>query len=151
MQDEKDIPQTDAAPAPEAEAPAPEPEAPAPEAEAAAPDAAAAEVAAPADVAAPEAAAEVPAQPEPPARDARDLREPRSCRRRHQVGRDIQPLQHDPCDVRGAQGTDQPTLGRSAARQEGLRPARPWRRHRCRSRGPSRSGGGVSVMAKIKI
>ena len=49
------------------------------------------------------------------------------------------------------EGADQPALGCPAPRQEGLRPARPRRRQRCRSRGPGRSGDGVSVMAKIKI
>src|SRR5439155_19129694 len=58
---------------------------------------------------------------------------------------------YDPRDVRGAEGTDQPALGRPAARQEGLRSARTRRRHRRRSRGAGRSGGGVSEMAKIRI
>ena len=42
------------------------------------------------------------------------------------------------------QGADQPALGRPAPRQEGRRPARPWRRQRRRSRGPGRSDRGVS-------
>jgi ribosomal protein S5 len=60
--------------------------------------------------------------------DARGVREPRRCRRRHQVGRHVEPLQHDPRDLRGAEGADQPALGFAAARQEGRRPARPRRR-----------------------
>ena len=58
--------------------------------------------------------------------DARRVREPWRPRG-HQVGRHVQPLQHDPGDLRGAQGSDQPALGRAAPWQEGLRPARPWR------------------------
>ena len=46
---------------------------------------------------------------------------------------------------------DQPEVGRAAPRQEDRRPARPRRRQRRRSRGPGRSGRGVSDMAKIKI
>ena len=38
--------------------------------------------------------------------DARRVREPGRCRRRHQVDRHFQPLQHDPRDLRGARRTD---------------------------------------------
>jgi len=57
-------------------------------------------------------------------------------RRGDQVGRHLEPLQHDPRHLRRAVRPDFAEVGRPASRQEGRRPAGPWRRQR--SRGGSR-------------
>jgi hypothetical protein len=65
--------------------------------------------------------------------DARRVREPRRGRRGDQVGRHVEPLQHDPRHLRRADRPDFAEVGRAAPRQEGRRPARS-RRRRARRR-----------------
>ncbi len=76
---------------------------------------------------------------------------PRRGRRGDQVGRHVEPVQHDPRHLRGVEGTDQPPFGRTASRQEGRRPARSWWHGIGRSGCNRRSDRGVIDMAKIKI
>ena len=68
--------------------------------------------------------------------DARGVRDARHQGHRRQVGRHVQPAQHDQGDVRGAAAAQLAAHGRHPPRQEGRRPARPPRRHR-------RRGGGL--------
>ena len=57
--------------------------------------------------------------------DARDLRGAGRAGRGGEIGRHLEPAQHDQGDLRGAQPLDQPALGRGAPRQEGQRHPRP--------------------------
>ena len=66
-----------------------------------------------------------------------------------QVGRHLQPVQHDPGDLRGADRSVEPQVRRAASRQEDRRSARPrWFADR---RGGCGCGRGVSRMAKITV